>query len=681
MEKNPKKFIFFLIKFNLSIFLLFLLFLLIDMTSISFKYVNKDILSFDLDNIRNKKLKNITNFFDQYYENFLANNFHKHKSYYNSKIFGEIEKKLPEEIVIKSSDDLTLTNNKNINNSEEWRRSHGNAHSNRFSSLKNINLENINRLDVAWTYQFFDRGWDIQSNIIFADGKVFIPSTKKHVVALNAYNGEELWKYETKQLVPARRGLIFYKDKNNKSQIIFCNGRYLTNILADNGKPNDKFGKKGLKKIDHNCSVAPVIVDDKLIIATFEPSLDVYDLYSGKLLWKYYLNQKYSENRVGGQKYNYKGGHPWGGISADEERKIIYITTGNPDKYFTGINRPGKNKYSNSIIAIDLSSKKKLWDFQEVEHDIWNLDIPAPPILTSIVKNGKKVDVVVAVTKLGNTIILDRVNGNLLFDFHKKKAPPSSVPGEKTALYQPAVKLPEPFTKQFFKKSDVTNISKESQEYVEKQLVNKNFGFFIPNQVDQTNIQYAFNGGAEWMGASINNKNATMYVTANSIPYITTLAEEEKKQIGNIKKYKSIFKIFTDQYGYPASAPPWGTLTSLNLSTGRIIWQVPFGEYEELAKKGISKTGTFNMGGVTGTEGEVLFATGTIDKKITAFNANNGKEVWSYKMSYVGSSPPTTYLHKNEQFVVVAATGSTSLSIAYPDKVESGNKIYAFKIK
>ena len=480
MKKNLKKNILLFLKFNLLLLLFFLLFLLIDMTSISFKYINKDIISFDLNNIKNKKLKNITNFLDRYYENFLIKNINNHKTYYNSEIS---KKNLLEEIVIKSSNDLTLTNNKNINNSEEWSRSHGNAHSNRFSSLKNINLENINKLDVAWTYEFSEKGWDIQSNIIFADGKVFIPSTKKHVVALNAYNGQELWKYETKQLVPARRGLIFYKDKNNKSQIFFCNGRYLTNIFADNGKPNDKFGNKGLKKIDHNCSVAPVIVDDKLIIATFEPSLDVYDLYSGKLLWKYYLKEKYPENRVGGQKYNYQGGHPWGGISADEDRKIVYITTGNPDKYFTGINRPGKNKYSNSIISIDLNAKKKLWDFQEVEHDIWNLDIPAPPVLTSIVKNGKKVDVVVSVTKLGNTIILDRVNGNLLFDFHKKKAPLSSVPGEKTALYQPAVRLPEPFTKQFFTNKDVTNISKESREYVEKQLINKNFGFLFPMQL------------------------------------------------------------------------------------------------------------------------------------------------------------------------------------------------------
>ena len=99
----------------------------------------------------------------------------------------------------------------------------------------------------------------------------------------------------------------------------------------------------------------------------------------------------------------------------------------------------------------------------------------------------------------------------LFRSFHKKKAPPSNVPGESTAIYQPALKLPEPFTKQFFKKDDVTNISKESREYVEKQLVNKNYGFFIPNSVGKDNIQYGFNGGAEWMGASINNNILGFY--------------------------------------------------------------------------------------------------------------------------------------------------------------------------
>ena len=125
--------------------------------------------------------------------------------------------------------------------------------------------------------------------------------------------------------------------------------------------------------------------------------------------------------RSGGKRYDHSGGNPWGGFSLDKQRGIAFITTGNAGRYFNGVNRPGKNNYANSIIAIDLK-REKLWDFQEVRHDIWNLDIPAPPILGSITIGGKKVDVVIAVTKLGNTIVLDRISGKPIFDFHFKKS-------------------------------------------------------------------------------------------------------------------------------------------------------------------------------------------------------------------------------------------------------------------
>ena len=128
--------------------------------------------------------------------------------------------------------------------------------------------------------------------------------------------------------------------------------------------------------------------------------------------------------------------------------------------------RPGDNKYSNSIIAIDVINKKKLWDFQEISHDIWNFDIPAPPILTSIEKNDIIIDVVVAVTKLGNTLILDRLTGEPIFDFHQQKAPQSKIPGEKTAYYQPKLKIPEPFSKQIFSEQEITNISVESEKFI-----------------------------------------------------------------------------------------------------------------------------------------------------------------------------------------------------------------------
>ena len=166
-----------------------------------------------------------------------------------------------------------------------------------------------------------------------------------------------------------------------------------------------------------------------MIITTSEPALEVYDLNNGKLNLKFIVMKKQEKRNVG-KKYDYSGGNPWGGFSLDKVRGIAYVTTGNAGRYFNGVNRPGKNEYANSIVAIDIKNKKKLWNFQEVRHDIWNLDIPAPPILGSITRNNKKVDIVIALTKLGNTIILDRLSGEPIYDFLLKKAPGSTIPEE-----------------------------------------------------------------------------------------------------------------------------------------------------------------------------------------------------------------------------------------------------------
>tara|TARA_Y100000992_G_C21082945_1_gene404226 strand:- start:224 stop:679 length:456 start_codon:yes stop_codon:yes gene_type:complete len=126
-----------------------------------------------------------------------------------------------------------------------------------------------------------------------------------------------------------------------------------------------------------------------------------------------------------------------------------------------------------------------LWEFQEIAHDIWNYDIASPPILTSIIKDGKKIDVVIAPTKFGNTLVLDRLTGKSLYDYKKIKVPLSKIPGEKTAFYQKKFSLPEPFSRQFFRKNDVTNLFPESTEFVIKKIKNASYGFFTPNSINK----------------------------------------------------------------------------------------------------------------------------------------------------------------------------------------------------
>ena len=129
-------------------------------------------------------------------------------------------------------------------------------------------------------------------------------------------------------------------------------------------------------------------------------------------------------------------------------------------------------------------------------------DLPAPPILTSIKIGDKFYDVVIAVTKRGNTLILDRVSGKPVFDLNYKLAPKSDVAGERTYLYQLDLKVPEPFSKSIFSVEEITNINKDSEIFVNKEIKNSKFGFFEPASFNQNTILFNFHGGAEWMGPS-----------------------------------------------------------------------------------------------------------------------------------------------------------------------------------
>jgi glucose dehydrogenase len=654
------------------LFLLLVIFIIFEITNIDNKYINKPPITIDLNNIRNPQVKKILRFLDNYLGHYYFK-FSKEKQKEFNNIDIELYKNLPDRIKINNNEEkFTLSINKNYNNLDNWPRSHGNHSSNKFSELKKINLSNIKNLDLAWTYTF-NKKKPVPGNAIYYNNRIFVSSTENSLISLDAKTGKKIWEHKTEGSAAVRGLLINPKNKH----IYFCDQKNLISLNSDKGVLNKNFSKNGKIKLKHKCQTTPVIIENNLIIATFEPGIEVYDLESGEIKWKFYLKEKSNYFRYGGKRYDYSGGNPWGGISADVDRQIVYVSTGNAGRFHEGTTRPGANKYSNSIVAIDIKNKKFLWAFQEIEHDIWNYDIASPPILTSIKKNNKKIDVVVVPTKYGNTLVLDRLTGRSLFDYEKIKVPQSKVPGEKTAFYQKKFTLPEPFSRKTFKLDDVSNLFPETKKFILNKIKGATFGFFIPNSIDKKNIIYK--GGAQWMGASVDHESSTMFVNSSNIPSFIWIDQINTKN--TYYRYRSRFSIIKDQYGYPGTKPPWGNLTSIDLNTGKINWQVPFGEYEELTKKGISKTGTINYGGVVATSGNIIFATGTLDNKLTVFNSMTGEEVWSYKMKYAGSSPPTVYSVDNEQYVLVVATGSYTPKSQFPKHTEFGDKIYVFKLK
>jgi len=643
-------------------------------------YLNRPSVTFSINNLNSRKVQKLFFHYDKIYYKISFAISKKHKEFWKPEDPSEREK-LPKIIKIKAKNNNFSPGTKieeiekNLSN---WPRSHGGYTSMRFSSLKKININNIEKLKLAWIYNSKDGKKNIQANPVVYEGLIYTPTPGNRIVCLDGATGEEVWDYKVGRGAWAgKRGLLLWKDKKkNILKLFFTNQDQLIALNAKTGEPIKDFGENGVIKIGSS-PMPPTIIDGQLILGTTRPSIEAYDIQSGKINWKYYLRK--IDKKVFNSR-DFKSGNPWGGISSDNKNGLVFLTTGNPLPYYVGVKRPGNNLFANSVIAFDVRNKKLLWYFQETCHDIWNFDIASPPIVTTINKNGMRIDVVVATTKLGNTLILDRFSGEPIFEIEKKLAPASKFPGEKTCKYQPNIKLPEPFSRNIFTKEDVTKRSESNRKYV-MSIVNKsNYGFFPSHELNKNTIVYNIGGGAQWTGASVDPYKNILYVTANQVPY--KLKVFDSYDINKNFKYRTNAvntKALSDLDGYPGVKPPWGTLTALNLNNGKIKWQVPLGFYEKLKNKE-GTTGTENYGGATATAGGLVFAAGTFDKLIRAFDSKNGEELWSYKLPYIGSAPPTSYEVNGEQYIIIPATGGVTLATIHPKLVEQGDAFVAFKI-
>ena len=455
-------------------------------------------------------------------------------------------KELPKYTTIKaiSIDSATSTlASSNPRNLIKWHRSNQNDSSLRFSALDQVNSSNVNELELAWMYDSDDipdnpgSADTIQANPIVVNGVIYTPTIGGHIVAVNAVNGKEIWRYVPPSKSPAQRGLVYIDTKNvNKGRIFFTSGRYLVSLNSSTGKPNKNFGSEGVVKLSSVSKTTPIVFDNQVVILNFKPSIESFNIDTGKPLWNFSLNKK-SKTKNGGKKSIVSAGNPWSGASLDKNRGILFFSRGNPRPDWVGVQRPGNNKHSNSVVAFDLKEQKILWQFQEIRHDIWDHDVSSYPILTSITKGTKKIDVVVTLTKSGNTLILDRISGKPIFDFRMRKAKSSTIPGEKTALYQPDLIIPEPFSKQEFSLNEVTNIGVKNHKSVMDRLKNATFGWYEPHSFKpgayESNdlVLFGLHGGASWPGASVDPRHGIIYMSSNDIPWKIKLSRKSRKSL------------------------------------------------------------------------------------------------------------------------------------------------------
>ena len=351
-----------------------------------------------------------------------------------------------------------------------WERSHGDNGGMRYSALRQINRGNITNVEAAWVYHSHDTGSALECNPIIVRDMMFTPTPGDAVVAVNAATGTELWRFKPEGR-PAFRGLIYWPGGGRaKERVMFCAGKFLYALDPKSGWLIADFGEGGKVLLPGvaqpgfgAATAAPVIFQKIIIVAGFEKDVWGFDVTSGRLLWTFHTVPQPGEfGSDTWDKPEAYAANAWAGIALDEKRGIAFITTASPKPNFNGVRHRGQNLFANCVIALDAGTGKRLWHFQEIRHDIWDLDISAPPNLATITREGRRVDVVTATTKIGNTLLLDRTSGKPIFPFRLRRAPTSDVAGEQTWPYQPDPELPENFSKLEFTAADLTTRTPEA---------------------------------------------------------------------------------------------------------------------------------------------------------------------------------------------------------------------------
>jgi quinoprotein glucose dehydrogenase len=586
----------------------------------------------------------------------------------------------------------------------------------RYSHLDQINRENVSRLKPAWTYHTGElegrTGKTIECTPIVIEGVMYVTTAYLRVVALEAATGKEIWQFDPLKDHPfehkpnsngVNRGCAYWSDgkADGERRIIHgtSDGR-LFSLFAKTGKLDRRFGSGGIRNLrdeldpkvaalGYGPTSAPVLWKDTIIVGvscgegpglTAPGDIRAFDVRTGKEVWRFRTVPRPGESgneTWQGDSWKDRGGaNPWGGLSVDLNRGLVFAGLGSAAFDFYGGDRHGQNLFANCTIALDAQSGRRVWHFQTLHHDLWDHDLPVYPNLVTVTRDDKQIHAVAQVTKTGYVFLFDRQTGKPLFEVQEKAVPPSDVPGEKACPTQPIPVKPPPFAAQFLDESNITDIGAANRASVLTRIREIRSGpAFNPPSPQGTVVIPGFHGGANWSGASFDPTTGFLYLNSNNVPNIITLVESKERDRARYGPYviKGYIQ-FLDHEGYPAIKPPWGVLNAINLNSGEFEWQVPLGEHAELTARGIPRTGTETFGGSIVTAGGLVFIAGTKDERIHAFDKQTGKLLWEHPLPAAGYATPATYRVGGVQYVVIAAGGAGKL------QTRAGDAFVAFRL-
>jgi quinoprotein glucose dehydrogenase len=494
-------------------------------------------------------------------------------------------------------------------------------------------------------------------------------------------------------------------DGGNPARVLFTAGDRLVALDAATGRPAAGFGNNGAVEIVVPWNGVPTIYRNIAILGATTGEIPdgesgntrAFDVRTGEKLWEFHTVPQPGE--LGHDTWQENGWRKRSGVNVwawymtlDAERGLLYMPVGGPAANYWGGDRPGNNLFANSIVAIDAASGAYRWHFQTVHHDLWDADMPSPPVLLDIEQDGRTIPALAQVGKTGWMFILNRTTGEPIFGVEERPVPAGDVPDEWYAPTQPFPLKPPPLARVSFERADMVTAADTSAQHAQacQDLWDRSGGFynagpFTPfsfheeGDAPRSTIQFpGGTGGVNWGGPAADPTTGLVYVNSHDTSLVGWVEPKrpglnygrntdgskqpyDRGSVDGAGPYFSFSAPLLDANGdslvsLPCQKPPWARLIAVDANTGDIAWQVPLGVTPELPA-GKRNTGRSGSAGPTVTAGGLVFVGATNDNRLRAFDSSNGRELWSVQLDWTVNANPMTYLGRDgKQYVAVMAT-------------------------
>ncbi|NKB34310.1 MAG: PQQ-binding-like beta-propeller repeat protein [Pseudomonadales bacterium] len=623
-----------------------------------------------------------------------------------------------------------------VNSETDWP-SYGNSlKGTRYSPLDQIDTNNVENLELAWTYRT-GAGGAFKATPLMVGELLYMCTGGNRIVALNAESGELAWQFDPlidpEHLAQARyfttgcRGVSYYAAPPEYNGD--CQARILTNttdarliavdaltgerctFFGDQGEINLTIGMGNDPRIANFQTSPPGIVSGNVVVGGWvidnrsvgPPSgvVRAFNAISGEFAWAWDMGRPgITTEPLRGEVYTRGTPNVWSLFSVDEELGLIYAPTGNetPD-YFGGTRMEVSDEYASSVVAIEGATGNVRWSYQTVHHDIWDYDVPSQPTLIDLPgENGEKIKAVIQPTKRGEVFILNRETGEPIFDIEELPVPQTGgVPEDYVAATQPFT-MDLPIWRMQLDETKMWGITPLDQMWcrIEYRKMRYEGHFTVPG-VGTILQNPGATGGFNWGSISVDEANNLMIVNPLYMANQLTLTPRDQLPEGVVGSqlgtpYSHNTQRFMSPLHVPCMQPPYGTLGVVDLETKELLWQKPIGTAKETGPLNFPTrlpltVGTPQTGGTVTTAGSLIFSAGTFDNTVRATNLMNGEELWNHSIPYTAQGTPMTYLSpegKQTLIVVVPVFNSTRGSGYEPLRADEedplGGYVFAFRL-